>query len=240
MDADTCKRLIELNQQFYQTFAIHFSATRQRIQPGVRRLVETLKAGCTLLDLGCGNGEFWQALQKDGRCQRYVGLDFSPPLLELAAGRPDNRAEFLQADLSSPDWASALPAGAFDFITAFAVLHHLPGLDLRRQTLQQVHRLLAPGGRFFHSEWQFLNSPRLRARIQPWQTIGMQPNQVDAGDFLLDWRHGGSGLRYAHHFDMAELEELAQQSGFMIRETFLSDGQGGNLGLYQVWEALAK
>jgi hypothetical protein len=66
--------------------------------------------------------------------------------------------------------------------------------------------------------------------------IGITPEQVDSGDYLLDWRQGGYGLRYVHHFDQAELGELAQRTGFRILETFNSDGNGGRLSLYQVWQ----
>ncbi len=59
---------------------------------------------------------------------------------------------------------------------------------------------------------------------------------MDPGDYLLDWRRGGEGLRYVHHFSPEELAELAAETGFRVLETFWSDGEGGNLGLYQVWE----
>jgi len=61
---------------------------------------------------------------------------------------------------------------------------------------------------------------------------------VDFGDYLLDWRSGGRGLRYVHHFDEAELNALAAASRFRVQETFYADGEGGRLGLYQVWERL--
>lgn len=246
MQLDTVKRLIELNLQFYQTFAVQFSATRQRIQPGVRLLIERISAGAVLLDLGCGNGELWRVLQKTDKIRHYTGLDFSPPLLEFAGDPKTHQAEpfpaaiFVQGDLADPGWTAHLPLKAYDTIFAFAVLHHLPGYALRLQVLRQVRQLLAPGGFFFHSEWQFLNSPRLRARLQPWELVNMTADQVDAGDFLLDWRQGGTGLRYVHHFDLAELEQLAQDSDFQIADTFFSDGEGCKLSLYQVWESPAK
>jgi hypothetical protein len=62
---------------------------------------------------------------------------------------------------------------------------------------------------------------------------------VDAGDYLLDWRSGGEGLRYVHHFDEAELQGLAERSGFQIDETFYSDGETGNLGLYEIWKSIS-
>jgi tRNA (uracil-5-)-methyltransferase TRM9 len=106
---------------------------------------------------------------------------------------------------------------------------------LRLQVLKEVRRWLSPHGIFIHSNWQFLNSPRLAARCLPWEKAGLHNDQVDPGDYLLDWRQGGVGLRYVHHFDLAELTRLAEQSGFRILKSFSSDGAGGNLGIYQMW-----
>jgi hypothetical protein len=87
-----------------------------------------------------------------------------------------------------------------------------------------------------HSEWQFLNSPRLAARIQPWELAELSADEIDPGDYLLDWRRGGLGFRYVHSFSQAELAELAAETGFKIIETYSSDGETGNLGLYQIWK----
>jgi len=241
VDTDTSQKLIDLNHLFYQTFARPFSVTRQRLQPGVRRLLETIPVEASLLDLGCGNGELWRTLAARGQHGAYVGVDFSPGLLqaarELAVMSGDTgQARFLQADLTRPDWVAALTSSPVDAALAFAVLHHLPGTTRRARFLQQVRGLLAPHGRLYHSNWQFLNSERLRARIQPWELVGLTPDQVDTGDYLLDWRQGGYGLRYVHHFDQAELEKLAQTSGFCVLDTFLSDGECGRLSIYQTWE----
>jgi hypothetical protein len=158
-----------------------------------------------------------------------------PPLLEHASAGQPAHFRFLQADLSSPGWDAALSGVHHDAVLAFAVLHHLPGVDLRFQVLRKVRALLLPGGRFIHSEWQFLNSPRLKARLQPWESIGLSQADVEPGDYLLDWRQGGYGLRYVHHFSEPELGELAEGAGFRIIDSFLSDGENGRLGLYQVW-----
>jgi SAM-dependent methyltransferase len=243
VDPDTSQKLIDLNRQFYQTFARPFSATRQRLQPGVHRLLEVIPLEASLLDLGCGNGELWRALAARGQRGAYLGLDFSPGLLQAAqelaaASGRTGQARFLLADLTRPDWSGPLGGPPVEVATAFAVLHHLPGTERRRQFLRQVRGLLAGHGRLHLSNWQFLNSERLRARIQPWEKAGLTQDQVDAGDYLLDWRQGGYGLRYVHHFSQAELEELAQDCGFRLLEAFYSDGEGGRLSLYQTWEIL--
>jgi len=127
-------------------------------------------------------------------------------------------------------------AGGWSLITAFAVLHHIPSYELRINILKTINGLLKPGGLFIHSSWQFLSSEKLRARIKPWEAAAISGADVDTDDYLLDWRSGGKGLRYVHHFSESGLSDLAKASGFQIADTFYSDGEAGNLGLYQIWK----
>lgn len=243
MDFAIAARLIELNREFYTRFGDSFSATRHRVQPGVRRVLETLSGDESILDLGCGNGWFARELAERGHRGAYLGVDFSLPLLREAESLPEGfPAKFVEFDLVK------LPANSrqlsrisdrfrdnWSLITCFATLHHIPSHDLRLGILKTVHLLLQPGGKFVHSNWQFLNSEKLKARIQPWETVSISSAEVDPGDYLLDWRSGGAGLRYVHHFSEAELGELAHEAEFRVDETFYSDGETRNLGLYQVW-----
>jgi SAM-dependent methyltransferase len=237
MDAAIAQRLVELNRQFYQTFGADFSATRRRLQPGVKKVLGTVSPDDPILDLGCGNGELARLLAGRGQRASYTGLDFSLPLLREAGGLPAHFV-FIEADLTG-DWEVRFRDSAnqrFNVITAFATLHHIPSETLRLQLLEKVHTVLEPKGRFIHSNWQFLNSEKLKARIQPWERVGLSAVDVDENDYLLDWRRGGEGLRYVHHFDEAELNAMATASGFQVREMFRSDGENGQLGLYQIWE----
>ncbi len=235
MDTATAEQLITLNKQFYQTFGREFSSTRQRLQPGVKRILERVTGDESILDLGCGNGGLARELARRGHRGSYTGLDLSLPLLSETGGLPVNFS-FAQADLTSPDWDGKLITEHWSLITAFAIFHHIPSRELRVRILNKVHALLRPGGQFIHSEWQFLNSEKLRGRIQLWREAGLSEADVDPNDYLLDWRSGGRGLRYVHQFDEAELETLATASRFRVRETFRADGMTGSLGLYQVWE----
>lgn len=244
MQPEVVSRLLALNHQFYQTQGQEFSSTRQRLQPGVSRLLGKIISGKRILDLGCGNAQLARQLSQMGFSGEYIGLDASSAMLAEIYKPPFDPTSFcfIQADISTPNWDEGLissgmtDAGAnYDRILAFAVLHHIPGDDLRRQILHKVRRLIGEGGYFIHSEWQFLNSPRLLKRIQPWEAIGMSAQQVEPGDYLLDWRRGGYSLRYVHSFSQEELSCLAAATGFIILETFLSDGENSRLGLYQVW-----
>jgi len=240
VDENTRNLLIDLNRTFYQTFAQEFSATRQRLQPGVRRLLDKISYLENILDLGCGNGQLGKALLDRGHEGLYTGLDSNLRLLKIAREiLPEQRnIHLLQEDLTNNGWDLRLPVYQYNIVLAFAVFHHIPGFALRKHILNNVAAHIPPNANFIHSEWQFLNSPRLRERIQPWERIGLEIEDVEDGDYLIDWRSGGHGLRYVHLFEIEELDDLAAQTGFEITDSFLSDGEGGNLGIYQVWKRL--
>lgn len=238
MDAATRERLIAINRDFYTRFGDSFSVTRHRIQPGVRLVLGILDGDESILDLGCGNGELARELAKRDHRGPYLGLDFSLPLLRDASSKPAGfSARFMEVDITRLSEHSD-PLSVIEHwsvITAFAVFHHIPTNEIRLSILRAVRELLAEGGKFILSNWQFLNSEKLKGRIQDWSKVGLTSDDVDPGDYLLDWRSGGEGLRYVHHFSEQELSALAGAVGFKILDVFYSDGEGGNLGMYQIW-----
>jgi tRNA (uracil-5-)-methyltransferase TRM9 len=244
MHPATVQILLELNRRFYRDFGRAFAATRRRVQPGMVRAAQRLPRSGRWLDLGCGSGELARHLARTGFAGSYLGLDASAELLAEASELPpaaDFSAAYRQADLAGPDWMDGLELEGSDIISCFAVLHHLPGAELRAAVLQRARLLLAEGGRFVHSVWQFQHSPRLLARVLPWEHIGLTGADLEQGDTLLDWRYAlpgqpeQVGLRYVHRFDPAELAHLAYLCGFTVEEDYESDGEGGRLGLYQIW-----
>jgi tRNA (uracil-5-)-methyltransferase TRM9 len=240
MKPEIAREIVDLNHQFYQSFAGDFSETRGRLQMGVRKVLERIPKTCSFLDLGCGNGNVLMQLAENGFQGSYLGVDFSLGLLDWACrDKPTGfQIEFRELDLTSPSWTGTLPAKGFEVICCFATLHHIPSQELRISICRNIRKHQADGGLFYLSTWQFNKSERLNKKIQPWETIGLKDDQVDEGDYLLDWRRGGTGTRYIHLFSVEELQDLAELSDFRVIETFDSDGEGGNLGLYQVWEPL--
>ena len=226
------RRLLRINARFYQQFGAEFAASRSALQPGMLRALPALTGCAAVLDVGCGNGRFGGALPAP---VRYVGVDSSAALLGCAAQRA--HASFLQLDLMDPAWVLRVRR-RFPAIVCFAVLHHVPGARRRLRLLRQLHGLLQPGGVCVLSVWQFAHVPRLRRKICDWQQAGVMAGQVDAQDYLLDWQRGGSGLRYAHQFSLAELAQLCARAGFEVRQTYRSDGATGDMGLYVILRAV--
>ena len=236
MRQEVASLLLRINLEFYQTFAGPFAATRRRLQPGVVRALRSVQAEASVLDLGCGAGELARGLARRGHHGPYLGLDTSREML-AAAGEIVTFpwARFQHAELTSPDWPAGLEE-RYRQVFLLSVLHHIPGHEHRIRLLEQVSMCLAEGGSVTLSAWDFAASPRLVKRVLPWGNVGLSDSDVEPGDYLLDWRHGGHGLRYIHLFTHDDLEALATQVGFVVVDRYRSDGEGGRLGLYQVWK----
>jgi SAM-dependent methyltransferase len=91
------------------------------------------------LDIGCGDGVFARRLAE--RFARVDAIDVSPAMIETARrlGEGITNVHYTVADFMTAD----LPSGAYDYISAVAVLHHLPLCD----ALVKARTLLRPGGR---------------------------------------------------------------------------------------------
>jgi len=87
MDEAVARRLVALNEAFYERFAAPFAASRATPPPGFERLLTYLPAAPSrVLDVGCGDGRFGRFLR--GRdpaidpTTGYTGVDFSTRILK--------------------------------------------------------------------------------------------------------------------------------------------------------------
>lgn len=242
------RRLLGLNKRFYRKVASNFHETRGRPWPGFETAADLAKslrsAPWDLLDAGCGNARLLVYLAKRGLVRSYTGVDAEPALLEkaeTAARRPyveTMKCTFLERDIARADWTEGLDVDAgFDAIWCLAVLHHLPGENLRAAALRQLATLLDRRGVIVLSVWQPLNSERERRKIADWSEVGMQRRDVQEGDLLIRWKRGEEALRYVHVVDKKELDRLAQAAGLVVRHSFLQDGPDLNLNLYGILHA---
>lgn len=244
VDPARVARLQEINRRFYTEHGADFAETRRRIQPGVRGLLRSWRPQDTILDLGCGSGALAQTLSLQGHRGCYLGLDYSRvAVMRASEGQYEFPARFVEVDFLPAEQLGTIiesncgeqAAEGWAVVAAFAVLHHIPGRSLRLGLLGQARRWTRPDGCLVLSTWRFSSNSRMRSRIVPWSTAGVDENDVDPGDYLVEWRRGGTGVRYVHEFDERELAGLAQATGFRVEESFLSDGADRHSGLYQIW-----
>lgn len=233
MTPATIRRLNRINADFYAAIATDFDETRGTPWPGWDGILPFCGGVQSLLDAGCGNGRFGAFLaEKLDRPLKYHGLDFSPALLEVARAALANEPR-LTVRLTDRDMIEdGFVPGAYDLIGAFGLMHHIPGREYRRLFMRQMAALVTPGGVLAVAFWRFMDSERLRTRVQEWPD-DLQ-NEVEANDYLLDWRRGGHALRYCHYHDDAEIDTLVMATGLREAARYRADGQDNTLNTYVI------
>ncbi|HEY8902518.1 MAG TPA: methyltransferase domain-containing protein [Chthoniobacterales bacterium] len=169
-----------------------------------------LRPGASILDIGCGAGNFTlRVMGETGPLHCHLA-DLSQPMLDRASDRVRAAGaagiSTHQADLRDLEFAPE----SFDAIVAGAVLHHLRGDDDWERVFRKLHEWLKPGGRLYVSDLIWFDDPHVQDLM--WQQYG---------EYLVALR--GEGYRDAvfAYIDKEDSPrplnyqlELLRQSGF--------------------------
>ncbi|KKF39266.1 SAM-dependent methyltransferase [Halorubrum saccharovorum] len=196
-------------QSTYDRIAVHFSKTREYAWPEVESFLDG-RTATRALDLGCGNGRHAELLAD--RADAVVGVDLSRELLREAVTRArkrgyDQTASFVHGD------AATLPLAtdAVGLAVYVAALHHLPSREARVRSLDELARVLAPGG---------------TALVSAWSTAHDRFDREAGFDTTVDWTlPGGETVpRYYHIYSPEEFETDLAESALETVEAGVSSG----------------
>lgn len=125
-------------QRIYQARFADSAAYRKRVwQVLVPEFFQKyVGASDTVLDLGCGYGEFINEI----RCGKKLAMDLNPDAPRHLAPS----IQFLEQDCSMP-WQ--VEPGSLNVVFTSNFFEHLPSKDSLGRTLDEASRALAPGGR---------------------------------------------------------------------------------------------
>lgn len=257
MDTTTAQALIALNNRFYRDNAASFSATRSAPWEGWKRLGSILRecgwVGATapqtrlVFDMASGNLRFEHFLST-----AFPSIDFEFHAVDNCAalaehGQNDRIAyHFHQCDILDTLVSSnaKIPECPLcDLSVSFGFMHHVPSTGLRHRVLEALIERTRVSGLIALSFWQFMNDERLAAKaFRADRALGMDfdISQLEPNDHFLGWQSDPSPLRYCHHFDECEVDELVASVGTKVREVarYSSDGASGTLNRYLVLERL--
>jgi SAM-dependent methyltransferase len=185
--------------------------------------------GRRVLDLCCGAGRHLGPLVSQGA--RAVGLDLSAPLLSAARAAVDGGAALVRADMQRLPFR---PASFDHVINMFTSFGYLPQPEDDRAVLDEVARVLAPGGMFVLDTF---NAERVRDGIEPEtrRTVGrwevVERRRLEAGRVIKDiaMQSGSEIRRYREDVRLwmpGVLAAAVEAAGFTVRATH-GDYDGG-------------
>jgi len=212
MDKEYAEYLMKKTSQDYNLIANHFSRAREKSWEEFKFLFEKyLKPNDKVLDLGCGNGRFYEFCQ-DKKVD-YFGVDNSKKLIEIAKKRyPQGKFQIADA-LHLP-----FPSCFFDKVYSLALLHHIPSKNFRIKFFKEVKRVLKPEGLLILTVWNLWKNWSRRKLIYKFGLLKLFGfTKVDFKDIFISWY--GIPQCYFHCFTKKELEKLAEKTGFEIKKS---------------------
>lgn len=108
-------------------------------QPYIDRLLDQLPENGSVLDIGCGNGNYTKYIEDKGF--RYEGIDISEEMLNIAK-KNNPHSTFKNMDMQKLDYEDA----TFDGILSVYSLIHIPSAEIV-ETVKGFNRVLTSGGR---------------------------------------------------------------------------------------------
>ena len=163
-----------------------------------RRLIEQagIRAGMTVLDLGCGTGTLTILIKQDYPEALVKGLDGDPQVLKIAS----EKAEKANLEIEFTEGLAdrlRYPDQTFQRVLSSLVIHHLDHAQ-KLAAFQEVYRVLVPGGELHlldfgppHSIFGHLLAPILRNMEEAGDNIcGDVPKMIRSAGLTFKKRSG--------------------------------------------------
>lgn len=256
MKNNTKLKLNDINSQFYQKYGEYFSDSRQYFWDGWKHTsffseIENLfthKDKINVLDVGCGNGRFFEFL--NGKFENkfdYIGIDSSEILLNIAKEKFETQnSKFKFFDiLNESNWTDKFN-NLFDLIVCFGVVHHIPSVENLGQILKEMKNLTTDDGLITLSVWQFFNDEKLRSKIldknDPFlhrflQKFNLSTLDLGENGFIMDFKRSNQedevrGFRFCRKYTQEEILFTIKKIELKMIESYNADGKSGDLNKY--------
>jgi ubiquinone/menaquinone biosynthesis C-methylase UbiE len=157
-----------------------------------------------VLELGYGTGALAQRLLAEHLPaeSRYVGVDISPRMHELASRRLAHFGDRAELRLGDGSLRGAFAASSFDRVVATYVLDLLPPEEID-VCLSEAHRLLTPGGLLCLTSLTYGRTAPTRLLTRAWLTLwALRPGLVGGCRPLRLAEHLAPNLWELRHHDV--------------------------------------
>ena len=170
----------------------------RKLLPELNGLKDTLDAGGTVLEVGCGTGRHLLQIAKAFPNANYIGVDIDPTGMEAAAKAVDLAGIGDRVRLVTGGVEDAAQNGSVAAVVMIEVLHEIAP-DLRPGVIDSCNRVLQEGG------WLLIID----------ETYPSTLAETRQGEFLFPIQTGFEELTWGNVLPTAaEQEELLRSAGF--------------------------
>lgn len=130
----------------YNSIAEHFSHTRYKPWPKVEEFLKSLPIHSLVGDIGCGNGKYIFCVDH----LQFIGLDISQSFAQICRDKKRS-TQVLVADSSAVPFRD----NSLDHVISIAVIHHFSTDERRKAAINELIRIVKPGGKILIYVWAF-------------------------------------------------------------------------------------
>lgn len=107
--------------------------------------LSAIKAGDTVLEVGCGTGTLsLAASRRVGTAGAVYGVDIAPEMIKVARRKNARAGDLVDFQVATID-RLPFPDATVDVTLCSFMIFHMPD-DVRRRGLREIHRVLKPAG----------------------------------------------------------------------------------------------
>jgi ubiquinone/menaquinone biosynthesis C-methylase UbiE len=144
-----------------------------------------VKAGDTILEIGCGTGSLTLAAkQKAGPTGKAYGIDVIPAMIAASRQKAEAAGETITFEIGSINQIQ-YPADQFNVVLCSFMIFHLAE-ETRRKGITEIWRVLKPGGTFFVADLRLPTQPVQRAIADKILGFSQTPELSDLLPVLKD------------------------------------------------------
>jgi ubiquinone/menaquinone biosynthesis C-methylase UbiE len=107
--------------------------------------------GDSVLDVGCGTGEVALLAKTRTKASEVHGIDPAPEMIAVARSKAARKKQEIDFRVGVIE-ALPFPDASLDVVTSSLMMHHLPE-ELKVRGLEEVYRVLKPGGRLLIADF---------------------------------------------------------------------------------------
>ena len=196
------------SKEVYEIIAHHFDDTRYKMWPCVKKFMDMIPDGNTVVDLGCGNGKNMMVHSN----LKFIGIDNCNEFIKIVNNKINEKENIVTkiGDIRN----IPLDDNSVNYMICIAVYHHLYNDEDRYKSLDEMQRVMIDKGELLITLW---------AMEQP----EGKKQRFTSRDSIVPWHNRTDGKIYNRYYRIwyeDDFEYYLKDTKFTIKNKYNDNG----------------